>query len=461
MLDHTDTIQIFRMTDHERRIDMSHVLHCTAKLSINDKPSLSCIPITAEHALYLNTSGPVFREDAIVVLSLNRYEELEISNLTEIDVYLERSGRRCHLHAAHPVRICENDIIYIEDTSIRIIESTYIEKTPSPAHKYISLLGLVSAVACSLTVFCACQKSNPPENQKVEQAPITAQDSCENDTQKCIDDAPYICKDHTWKQLKDCFGYESCVEKSKTEAICEVFRNPGALVEAPCKEGAYKCQDGSVSVCDKNEAGQLEWIDLKKCDGNTVCVESEDKAECVEKSKACHYTQCNIPVGKDTGICTFEQTMCFNNNIYRCFGDRWKLQETCFSPARCQESDDGKFECADAEPCTDGDYACDKEKIYQCKDKKWGLYDTCKNDLYCRKRANDAPECVKQPSGSLAPLPDGNECKDGDTKCDSKTGVVKCFNGYWRFTEICGPKLLCQKEEGKQAACTKPMFTIY
>ena len=139
---------------------MTDLFWCNTQLSINGNPSISCMPITAEHALYLNASGPVLQEDADVVLSLNAYEELEISKLAETDVYLERSGRRHHLSTNHPVRICQNDIIHIAGTPIRIVESTFVKKMPDQSCHYPKFrLGLVSAAACSLAMLCACTGS--------------------------------------------------------------------------------------------------------------------------------------------------------------------------------------------------------------------------------------------------------------------------------------------------------------
>ena len=450
---------------------------CRTQLSINGQPAVSCMPITAEHALYLNASGAALQEEADVVLRLNGYEELEISNLAEKDVYLERSGRRHHLRTNHPVSIFENDIIHIADTSIRIVESTFVKIVlASSCRPYKSRLGLVSAAACSLAMVCACQSSKAPAALDTAQAPVVqdtaqapvvqdnaqapaaAQDGCENYTQKCIDNAPHVCRDHTWKQMTDCrleWGIVGgCVEKSNTEAVCEVVRTEGEMVYECGSNGALSCKSGNVYVC-KNH----HWEYSMECGNNTVCAEVDGKAACVKKSSACSDGHCNIPAGKETGICSGGQRMCLNNNIYACIGNkhiatRWVLAEACFAPSHCEQSD-GKYVCADAEPCTDGDYSCDGQDIYQCKDKRWVLSDRrCAPGVeYCYKKSNTAVECVPIPLSGEAP-PIGDECVDGESKCDSRTGVVICEDGFWKFSEVCGPKSVC-KAEGNHASCVK------
>ena len=462
---------------------MIHIFCCKTQLSINGQPSVSCMPITAEQALYLNASGPVSQEYADVVLRLNGYEELEILNLAEKDVELERSGRRHHLRTNHPVRICENDIIHIASASIRIVESTFVKNISSSWHSKFRL-GLVSAAACSLAMLCACQSSKTPAVQEPAQTqatqdtaqvpaaqdnapapatqdnaptPAAAQDGCENYTQKCIDGAPHVCRDHTWKQMTDCkveFGIVGgCVEKSNTEAVCTVVRTEGEYMSECWPNDKIACKHGNVAVC-KNDG----WVESKKCENNTVCAEVDGKADCVKKSDLCSDGHCNIPAGKETGICSPGQTMCVNNNIYRCIGDkhieiRWSLVEACFAPSHCDVLD-GNYVCADAEPCTDGDYACDGPNIYECKDKRWVKSDRqCAPIEYCYKVSNTAVECGPNPLSGEAPRR-GNECVEGENKCDSRTGVVRCDDGFWSLSEICGPKSVCETE-GNHASCVK------
>ena len=485
-----ETIRRFRMTDHRWRKDMSHTLYCKTQLSMNGQPAISCTPITLEQALYLNASGLVLKEDADVVLSLNGYEELEISSLTEQDVCLERLGRSYHLRANHPVRICENDIIHIADTSIRIVESTFVKNVPSASYHHSKFrLGLVSAAACTLAMLCACQSSKEPVVQEpapapavqdpapapavqdpapapeekcpgqapaVQEpapAPAAAQDGCENYTQKCINDAPHICRDHTWKQITDCkhFGDRrfGCVEKSNTEAICTVVRTAGEQMYDCGEDGELKCQNGDVVVCK-----QHEWTESKKCQNDTVCAIVDGKADCVKKSTACSDGQCNIPAGKESGICSSGQRMCLNNNVYACTNGIWRLQEACFAPSHCEQSD-GEFKCKNAEPCTDGEYACDDKDRYLCKDKRWVLSDSCQDGYACVKSSNTAIQCVRTLTGAVVPRDAGNECNGRETKCDSQTGIVSCENGFWRFSGICGPNYPICKAEDNHANCVK------
>ena len=461
---------------------MSHDFSCRTQLSINGEPSISCMPITAEHALYLNASGPVLQEEADVALSLNGYEELEISKLAENDVCLERFGRRHHLRANHPVRICENDIIHIAGTSIRIVESTFVKSIPSSSLRHSrSRLGLVSAAACSLAMVCACQSSKAPAAQDTAQAPVVqdtaqapvvqdnaqepvaAQDGCENYTQKCIDNAPHVCRDHTWKQMTDCrleWGIVGgCVEKSNTEAVCQVVRTEGEMVYECGSNGALSCKSGNIYVC-KNH----HWEYSKECGNNTVCAEVDGKAACVKKSSACSDGHCNIPAGKETGICSGGQRMCLNNNIYACIGNkhiatRWVLAEACFAPSRCEQSD-GEFKCTNPEPCKDGEYACDGKDRYLCKDKRWILSDSCQDGYACVQSSNTAIQCVRTLTGALRKIDAGSECNGSESKCDSQSGVVKCDNGYWRFSEICGPNSICEAE-GNHASCVKKSKYVY
>ncbi len=472
---------------------MSHDFSCRTQLSINGEPSISCMPITAEHALYLNASGPVLQEEADVALSLNGYEELEISKLAENDVCLERFGRRHHLRANHPVRICENDIIHIAGTSIRIVESTFVTSIPSSSLRHSrSRLGLVSAAACSLAMLCACQSSKAPAQdaaqapvvqetaqapgeqdtaqapeeqcpgqapavQDAAQAPADGQDGCEDYTQKCIDDAPHVCRNHTWKQITDCkldgkvYG---CVEKSNTEAICTVVRTEGEMTYDCGADGELTCKNGDVVVCK-----QHEWTGSKKCQNNTVCAKVDGKADCVEKSTACSNGQCNIPAGKEAGICSSGQRMCLNNNIYACTNGIWRLQEACFAPSRCEQSD-GEFKCTNPEPCKDGEYACDGKDRYLCKDKRWILSDSCQDGYACVQSSNTAIQCVRTLTGALRKIDAGSECNGSESKCDSQSGVVKCDNGYWRFSEICGPNSICEAE-GNHASCVKKSKYVY
>ena len=416
-------------------------LHCITRLSINGESPVSCMPITQEAALYLNETGSVSREEAEVALQLNVYKELMIHHLGKKNVFLERTGRRRRLCFGHPVRICEDDIIHIEGTSVHLIESTFVSFKPSSSVSgRVFRLCMASSVVCSLVAFSACHKYG--EEEKI----------CVNDAQRCIDhDNPHVCKNNAWVRTEECTANQVCVEKSNTQAVCEILQLP-AEENTACDEGSQKCYHNSIFVCEQNH-----WTLSKICKNKTGCSVLEGKADCVDIIYDCERDNCTIPVSMGEGVCTNGQQLCFNNSVYTCTQQRWKLEQSCVSPSYCGY-ENSKLVCVNAGPCVNGDVVCDnltfyKGKIYQCKDNKWVLSETCEDAYECVKTSNKAASCVPMPDEG-EPV-QREECKHADMKCDSGSAVLECDDGSWALKEFCDEDKRCKKAADGKASCVK------
>ena len=299
------------------------MLSCKTFLSLNGQSPIECLPITENNTVLLCKTGVTSRDSAIASLKLDEHNELVVLRLAEMPVTLERAGRKMALRTGKPIRICEKDTLWIDNTSIEIVKSTFVISKSAPKSALIQTAKKViaaSAAVFSMVAFAACDE-----------------DGCDNGQQKCKNDSVYICTNGSWNLLEKCGDEEMCVETDNSSASCQLSRTSG-VAEPPsdCKADEMKCEDNNVYKCDDGS-----WILDKEC----------GVIECYQASNTSAYCNTQDPPGvappddydpNTPQECTADEMICEENNVYECDDGQLKLKEKC-SESCYQESNTSAY----------------------------------------------------------------------------------------------------------------------
>ena len=371
--------------------------------------------ITAESPLALDQNGAVSEAQADILLKLDDKGELVILKNSANSVVLERNGRRLTL-SARPIRICEKDIIHIENSRLCIARSTFAVTKPSRKFGTASRVLAASAALCSLAL-TACEES------------------CDNGQVKCDSNAIYECKDNSWtlKQKCNLDLHEEC-SIHDNQAECVSTTEPGSLPDYDCWGDESKCEDNKIYVC-QNHEWQLET----DCGSGLTCEMRDNEAVCVGVDLAGV-----LPAYE----CVMNETQCRDNVVYTCEEGRWsKLNDCNDIPGASCEMLDNKAQCVlqetsgtplPPEPvCDDGAYKCEDNVAIVCKDGDWYKSEDC-NDVpnaTCQMVDNKAQCLSLEISGDIAPDPI-TECKDDESKCENNS-IYICAGGLWIRSREC------------------------
>ena len=384
--------------------------------------------ITADAPLALDRSGIVAEADADILLKLDDNGELVILKNSAKSVVLERNGRRLSL-ASRPIRICEKDIIHIEDARLDIVRSTFMMSRPSRKFGTASRVLAASAALCSLAL-TACEEN------------------CNNGETKCENNDVYECKDNSWalKQVCEDDLYSIC-KVYDNQAQCIPTVTEGVMPAYECWGDESKCQDNKTYVC-KDHAWVLE-NDCSAGDSYAVCEMQENKAVCVEApiEGAMIYEECQLGESK-----------CEDNAVYVCKDSMWsKLNDCNDIPGASCKMLDNKAQCilleVSGEPkyeCEAGSYKCEDNIVVVCDDGQWVKNEDC-NDIpgaSCEMIDNKAQCLVREVEGDMMP-----DCMYGESKCEDNA-VYVCDGGTWSLSEECKGITECV-EMDNGAACVE------
>ena len=224
------------------------MLSCKMILSLNGQSPIECLPITSEAPLSLCGTGVTEHDLAAARLELDGHNELVVIKTADIPVQLERAGRKMQLREGKPIRICEKDTLWIADTAISIVKSTFVMTRSASRSSFIRTAQKVlaaSAAVFSMVAFTSCDEDN----------------GCENGQQKCKNNAVYVCTDGSWALHEKCDIDATCIESENLTAYCEVELLGGDPLPPDCETGEMKCDDKDVLKCD----GGL-WSKVETCE---------------------------------------------------------------------------------------------------------------------------------------------------------------------------------------------------
>lgn len=225
---------------------------------------------------------------------------------------------------------------------------------------------------------------------------------CEDGSVDCKDDGTKrVCQNNAWIE-------KAC--NTDTE-ICSA----GACVERTCKEGAKRCENNAVEVCQNNA-----WTVETQCN-DQMC-----------QNNAC----VNV-------VCSTGDMRCDARKIQTCDNNQFTTTKTCSKNEVCIEN--GKRAECKTKTCTNGTKKCSGNKLQVCQNYEWtDKTDCAATNMICD---NNSKSC-KAP-----------ECTEGAKKCSTrKKTVMICKNGQWTEGDKCWamtPNQTC-KEENNTATCVAP-----
>ena len=338
--------------------------------------------ITADVPLALDRSGIVAEADADILLKLDDNGELVILKNSAKSVVLERNGRRLSL-ASRPIRICEKDIIHIEDARLDIVRSTFMMSRPSRKFGTASRVIAASAALCSLAL-TACEED------------------CNNGQTKCDGNAIYECKDNSWTLKEKCEGeLDPECRMYDNQAECVPTRTAGVVLPPEeCTNGEYKCEGNAAYVCEDSM-----WSKLNDCNDipDASCKMLDNKAQCILLEVS----------GEPKYDCEAGSYKCEDNIVVVCDDGQWVKNEDCNDiPGASCEMIDNKAQClvreveGDMMPdCMYGESKCENNAVYVCDGGIWSLSEECKGITECVEMDNGAA-CVEMAlSGVMPPEP--------------------------------------------------------
>ena len=363
------------------------MISCNTFLSINGQSHVECLPITENNTVSLCKNGVTSHDSAIASLQLDEHNELVVVKLAETPVTLERAGRKMALRADKPIRICEKDTLWIDNTSIEIVKSTFVISKSAPKSALIQTARKViaaSAAVFSMAAFAACEE-----------------DGCEDGQQKCKNDSVYICAKGSWSLLEKCGDEEICKEADNSTAYCSFNGLTGDVrpVEV-CRADEMKCDNNNVYKCDGND-----WKLEKKCGAASECVQKSNTSAICDSS--------SLDGGFPVNECDDNEMKCDNNNVYKCDENGlWTLSEEC-GDVGCYQSSNTSAYC-NYEPeagvlpaptqCEPDEMKCMDNVIYKCSDGMWEKSQECKSDEQCVQMSNTSAICEVEPLAG-EPLP--------------------------------------------------------
>jgi hypothetical protein len=261
-----------------------------------------------------------------------------------------------------------------------------------------------TADTCDLVTGLCVHKNEPDASNCDDGNPCTSPDRCDHDGH-CLGDMA-VCNDDNPCTLDQC---------QKTNGACQFEPNLGD----PCEDGSNctigdSCMDGSCrpgpkKACEDGNPCTSDLCDEAsgECGFNAADGSCDDGDKCTQADK-CADGKCKsgVPIPCDDG------NSCTNDSCDPKTGQ-------CLATAVF----DG-LECADAQPCTQGD---------MCKAGKCiaGVAVTCNDGNPCTADVCDSKtgKCTFQPQSNKA-CDDGNGCTVGDIcvvgKCTSGTSTCQC-----------------------------------
>lgn len=383
--------------------------------------------ITADVPLALDRSGIVAEADADILLKLDDNGELVILKNSAKSVVLERNGRRLSL-ASRPIRICEKDIIHIEDARLDIVRSTFMMSRPSRKFGTASRVLAASAALCSLAL-TACEEN------------------CNNGQTKCDGNAIYECKDNSWTLKEKCEGeLDPECRVYDNQAECVPTRTSGvAMPPEECENGEYKCEDNAAYVCEDSM-----WSKLNNCNDipGASCKMLDNKAQCILLEVS----------GEPKYECEAGSYKCEDNIVVVCDDGQWVKNEDCNDiPGASCEMLDNKAQCIHPitggvppmQECKEGESKCEDNVAIVCEDGKWNIEDcSAYPDSVCEMLDNKAQCLAVKTEGEMMP-----DCMYGQTKCEDNA-VYVCDGGIWSLSEECKGITECV-EMDNGAACVE------
>ena len=416
------------------------MLSCKTIISVNGQSPVECLPVTHESGLMLCETGVASADLAAASLELDEHDELVVLKTAEIPVALERSGRKMQLRSGKSIRICENDILWIGESSIRIVKSTFViykTERKSPFMRTARKVIAASAAVISMAAFSACEEN-----------------SCEPGAQKCDGGKVMTCQAYgEWKVSEVCSDDSVCIEHDNRTASCNVDVISGDMPPAECHSGEMKCEGNSVMKCTNGY-----WEVAETC----------KNAACIEASNTSAYCEANdlggvLPYDGRDDCSKPGEMKCEDNQAYRCDekSGRWEVAEKCTDGAVCVESSNTSAYCevevlgGDAEPpideCDSGAMRCDGNKAMICKDGFWEVSEICADAEDCIEESNTSAHCDVSDISGIAP-PMGKECEAGQMKCENNN-VYACSDGFWAISKECKKHEECIEISNDSAVC--------
>ena len=279
-------------------------------------------------------------------------------------------------------------------------------------------LGLITAAGCSEDTILVNGMPDVPGGE-----PDTCDAPCTDGAKKCDNGSIWACKADNngclvWSEVQACTDGTYCDAETYT---CKTSGDGPEPCNDACSEGAQKCGSNSIWSCKKNDQGCFEWVADQACESGTYCEPST--YTCVEGESP--YPQCEDK-------CTENAKKCENNSIWGCQKDGdgcldWTETEACLGDSVCDPS---TYSCrTGGEPgpqcedkCAENAKKCENGNIWTCKKDEFGCLDWAESEV-CSDGTSCDPSSMTCRSGDNP----GPQCED---KCaaDSK----KCeHNSIW------------------------------
>ncbi len=414
------------------------MISCKTLISVNGEQPVECLPITHEGSLALCETGVTTNDLAAVRLELDDHDELVVVRVAETPVILERSGRKLQLRAGKAVRICENDVLRINASSICLVKSTFLIPKATSVFPWLQTTRRIlaaSAAVFTMTVLCACEEE---EDQSIKNV------SCVQGVQKCAGNKVMTCQNGVWRLSQTCLSDEICVE-SNTSAVCEMSMIAGDMRVDECEPNQMKCENNNVYKC---EGGF--WELSQKCLGYDICTELSNTSAVCESG----VTSGILPPQKE---CKNDEMKCDNNNVYKCVGGFWQFAEACDLPDVCVERSNTSAVCEmsmvdgdmQIDECDPDQMKCENNSVYKCEGGLWQLADACEGGSECVQVSNTSAFCDMGPTAGVLPI---EECQPGEMKCDNNN-VYQCSGGLWQLADACEGGSECIQVSNTSAFC--------
>ena len=209
-----------------------------------------------------------------------------------------------------------------------------------------------------------------------------------------------------------------------------------------CKNGATKCENGKIQLCQNGEWVMTEICETGTCitdgtgtficgecnpadENNNIKCENKTKYKCSEDNIWIIDEECNFScTDKECGDCNNDEARCENGFSIVCVNGK-EIKNKC-STGECND------ETNSCDECEDGNSRCTGGVRSVCIHNNWTPIQIC--DLGCIKEDIASDNKCK-------------ECDENDTKCESNQSFI-CENGLWKFNNICKGSCKSDKECG-------------
>ncbi len=276
---------------------------------------------------------------------------------------------------------------------------------------------------------------------------------CKANATRCDNDEEIACIDGSWGTPVSC-NRLGCADSKK----CKTSSEPQCPSECPdgeecdinngeckCKEGYYKCVDGSVKQCTDNR-----WNEILKCQDG--CLDVDPFADLDDDDE----------IGEDE----LRKTFCENSAVNRCESDGYLCSDAhliqCttkdglkdvdsnfvdvgdYEFQNCIKNSNGKYYCAFSNDtgmtnkhcCVSGNYYCFDNEAHYCDDGSFDPAVAC----ICEGENGDIVNCP------AAPEPES--CTPEDSYlCSAEHTIMQCIDSKWLPIHETGSKLIAAYEE--------------